>query len=412
MTASAESVALPAAAERLGPRPLALHLITAMTTSLGALAALPGARRGSLPWARELIGRAAALTVELQDVDEAALAQAVASEAARRLEAMLAGVQRYQGHAFVRDLADRPVIWQAGTTKLRDYGGRGRPLLFIPSLVNRYHVLDLTRERSLLRWLAENGFHPYLVDWDGPGDEELAFDLTGYIVERLEPLLDHLLQRVDQAPIVAGYCMGGNLALALAQRRQAALAGLALLATPWDFHADAAAQAPVFAGLEPALEALLSAFGALPVDVLQALFAALDPNLAMRKFRRFAPDAAAGPSEDEIFVALEDWLNDGIPMAPKVARECLIGWFAHNTTASGNWQIDGAAVTPGAVDLPSLAVIPRLDRIVPPASAAALADALAGAERLELEAGHIGMVVGRGGEELLWQPLARWFASL
>ena len=142
------------------------------------------------------------------------------------------------------------------------------------------------------------------------------------------------------------------------------------------------------------------------------MFAALDPNLAMRKFRRFAPDGAVPTGDDEIFVALEDWLNDGIPMAPKVARECLIGWFGRNTTASGNWQIDGAAVTPGAVDLPSLAVIPRQDRIVPPASAAALADALPQCERLELEAGHIGMVVGREGEKLLWQPLARWFASI
>ena len=77
---SAERVELPAAGERLGPRPLALHMMTAMTTSLGALAALPGARRGSLPWARELLGQAAELTADLQDVDEAVLAAAVARE--------------------------------------------------------------------------------------------------------------------------------------------------------------------------------------------------------------------------------------------------------------------------------------------------------------------------------------------
>jgi len=55
-----------------------------------------------------------------------------------------------------------------------------------------------------------------------------------------------------------------------------------------------------------------------------------------------------------------------------------------------------------------LVVVPAHDRIVPPASAAALADALPLATRLDPPLGHIGMIVGRQAEALMWRPLAAW----
>jgi polyhydroxyalkanoate synthase len=60
------------------------------------------------------------------------------------------------------------------------------------------------------------------------------------------------------------------------------------------------------------------------------------------------------------------------------------------------------------IAVPSLVVIPAQDRIVPPASAAALALRLPQAERLALTLGHVGMVVAREAPAALWQPLARW----
>ena len=90
--------------------------------------------------------------------------------------------------------------------------------------------------------------------------------------------------------------------------------------------------------LAPGLESLLQGFGVLPVDVLQALFAALDPSLAARKFRHFA---ALDPNSGEAahFVALEDWVNDGVPLAAQVARDCLLGWYGGDNPAQGRWKI-------------------------------------------------------------------------
>ena len=396
---------------RWGPRPLSLHLSTAMAGMMSSLAALPSARNGSLPWPPELAAAAAELTAALKQSEPDALFQAVAAECQTRLSTMLAGVQTYQAAVRADDRAwvKGREVWRQGTTRLLDYGGVGRPVLFVPSLVNGAHVLDLTPDRGMLGWLRDQGHRPFLVDWRAPGDDELAFSLSDYI-SRLRDALDVLKDKAEQQPALVGYCMGGDLALALAQQRQGDIAGLALLATPWDFTAGGQ-QWPAIEALMPGLDSILQGFGALPVDVLQALFAALDPGLAQRKFCHFA---TLDPESDEAahFVALEDWVNDGVPLAAEAARDCLLGWYGNNSTVRGEWLIDGQAVDPGCLRLPVLVAIPENDRIVPAASAQALADAIPQAKVISPSAGHIGMVVGRRGKSGLWQPLSEWLSGL
>ena len=110
---------------------------------------------------------------------------------------------------------------------------RRADVLFVPSLVNRAYVLDLTPERSLMRWLPGQGFRTLLLDWGWPGEAERHFTLTDYVAGRLE----RALMAAPGPVVLAGYCMGGLLALAAALRRPDRVRALALLATPWDFHA-------------------------------------------------------------------------------------------------------------------------------------------------------------------------------
>lgn len=390
------------------PRPLPLHLNAALLSSLGGLMALPWAREGKLPWSPKLAPEAVELTLAIQGADWQALQAAVAAECQARMAAMFSGITAYQERAGQSGrLDDRPVIWQEGSTRLLDYEGEGVPVMFIPSLINRAHVLDLSERQSLLRWAAGEGLRPYLIDWGTPGEAERQLDLTGYIRGRLEAAFDAVCAHAGRPPVVVGYCMGGDLALALALRRQEQVPALALLATPWDFHAGRPGQATAFAALLPALDLILETFGELPIDILQTLFAALDPNLAQRKFRRFAGLEAESDAA-ELFVALEDWLNDGVPLVPAVARECLTGWYGANTPAQGEWRVGGEAVDPAKFTKPVLLAIPEGDRIVPPDSARALAKALPNAECLTPPLGHIGMIVSGGARQQLWQPLAAW----
>jgi polyhydroxyalkanoate synthase len=349
----------------------------------------------------------------LQGANEAALVDALTIEGHRRLNRFLDGVRTYRRYSAARAASDRPVIWREGTTLLRDYR-RARDaaaprLLVVPSLINRYYILDLEPESSFLADMAGRGLAPFVVDWDAPGPEEQAFDLTRYIASRLEGALDAVRREPGGPIIVIGYCMGGNLALALALRRQRDIAALACLATPWDFHADGQTQAQLIGVIGRHMDPMFQALGEMPVDVLQSFFASLDPLSILAKFRRFADMQG---DQARKFVALEDWLNDGVGLAAAVARECLTQWYGENTTALGRWLIAGKPVQPEKLDLPALAMVPSADRIVPPKSALSLAQRLPRCETLTPAAGHIGMMVGGSARAKVWDPLDSWLRRI
>src|SRR6185312_3277847 len=378
---------------RLGPRPLPLHLATAATIWTSSHAALPLLKNGSLPWKPALAAAANALRRSVAEIPPDDFAAAVDAELRARADAFLSGLERYRHHPYRRALADPPVLWRDGASRLLDYGpASGTPVLVVPSLVNRPYILDLAPEKSLLRFLAQEGLRPLLVDWGRPEAAERRFSLTEYIAGRLEAAAAVAAATAGMPVAVLGYCMGGLLALALVQRRPELVSSLVLLATPWDFHAEAPGQARLLGEL---------------AAVLTRGFAALGPLLALRKFTRFAA-VPEGSTEERDFVAVEDWLNDGVPLALRVAQECLGGWYGENTPGQGRWQVRSQPVLPARVSLPSLVVVPAQDRIVPPATAAALADRLHGSERLTPPLGHIGMIVAREAPATVWQPLARW----
>ncbi|MGQ9365961.1 alpha/beta fold hydrolase [Azospirillum sp. A39] len=393
---------------RQGPRPLGLHLATVTAMLLGSPAGLPLSRSGSLPWKPHLREKAEGLRPLLAAADPDGLRRALDREVRRRLDLVLTGLERYRHHPYRRSLADPPVVWTEGASRLLDYGPEGgAPALFVPSLVNRAYVLDLSERRSLMRWLAGRGVRPFLLDWGPVGPLERRFTLTDYIAGRLERALEAVVERCGRPAAVAGYCMGGLLAAALALRRPGEVASLLLLATPWDFHAEDAALARRAAAFFQPFGPLVEAWGELPVDALQALFAQLDPLLALKKFSQFArmdPDSPGALA----FVALEDWLNDGVPLAAAVARDALAGWYGRNDTARGLWLVGGLPVDPARIAVPTLALVPERDRIVPPASAKALVQAIPGAQMIVPPLGHIGMVVSAGAESGVWRPIAEW----
>src|SRR5262249_31042728 len=242
--------------------------------------------------------------------------------------------EAYRRHPYQRALQEPAVLWQEGSTRLLDYrmtSAAGPVVLGVPSLINRAYILHLTPTRSPLRSPASAGTPPLPGDRGAPGPIERGFRLTEYIAGRLEQALDVALAKAGGPVVLLGYCMGGLLALALALRRRRDVVALACLATPWDFHAERASQAKLLGATIGTLGPLLANIGELPVDAIQALFAGIDPFQVIRKFVGFA-ESDPTSERAELFVAVEDWLNDGVPLAAGVARQCLGGWHAANHT--------------------------------------------------------------------------------
>jgi polyhydroxyalkanoate synthase len=290
------------------------------------------------------------------------------------------------------------------------YADAGRPVLVLPSLINRTDVLDLMPERSLLEHLVAAGFRPLLLDWGKPEGTELRLTLAEQIHGRAHAALDVAIALTGQRPVLLGYCLGGLLAAGLAASRQGDLAGLALLATPWDFHAGEASSVLVAANRLP-LASTIATLGCAPVDMLQFFFALLDPLAVIRKYVRFA-DLRPDDARARVFVAVEDWLNDGVPLAGPVAQECLLDWYGANLPGRGLWAPGGVTAAPERLDLPVFVAVPRHDRIVPAASAEALVPRLRRVTLARPAAGHVSMVVGDAAERELWRPLTRWLRRI
>lgn len=337
--------------------------------------------------------------------------QAAVEEILHQDRALIAGIAAYRSAPYMRELRPPPAIWEEEETQLLDYGGAGPAVLFVPSLINRAYILDLMEGGSMLRFLSGQNLHPYLLDWGWPGEVERQFSLTDYIAGRLE----RALAAIPGPVILAGYCMGGLLALASALRAQQSGSGkiraLALFATPWDFHAADATLPKRVSEAMPAIELMLQFSSTLPIDALNTLFAMVDPYGVGDKYRDFAAQDKTLPRAQR-FVAMEDWLADGVPLAAPVARETLGGWYVANTPARNQWRVAGQVVDPAKLTLPAFCAIPARDRLVPAVSAQALAARLAQATVIQPKAGHIGMVAGSTSETSLWRPFADWVHSL
>lgn len=311
-----------------------------------------------------------------------------------RLRTALAGLRKYQEAERAPAPAPMPAIAESRGAALRDYGGDGPPLLFVPSLINPPSVLDMG-ERSLLRWLAGRGHRVLLLDWGWPGPDRRAVSIAGHV----ETILLPLMARLGEPASLVGYCLGGTMALAAAQLGEAR--AVATLAAPWHFSGFPEIARAELGKLWSAAQPTVAALGLLPMEVLQCAFWSLDPERTVAKFEAFADLQG---EEARTFVMLEDWANDGPPVCEAAAREMFDDLFAADATGAGEWRVGGTVIDPESLACPLLNIVSTTDRIVPRDSA------VRAGERLDLSLGHVGMVVGSRARQAMWEPLDAWLS--
>jgi polyhydroxyalkanoate synthase len=315
-----------------------------------------------------------------------------------RMAAVLAGVRAYQESKHKRPAAKSSVAARAGASRLLDHGGHGPPVVLVPSLINAPDVLDLAPGASLVEYLAENGFNPLVVDWGAPGPSEKPMSLDTIVTKRLLPLI----AKLGEPAHLVGYCLGGTLAAAAAAL--SVPLSLALIATPWVFSGYREDRRAGMAHLWAEIAPTARASGIVPVDLLQPGFWDLDPERSVAKFERFGQ---LDPSlrEARQYVLVEDWVNSGPPIGVGAAEHIFERLYRDDEPGSGAWKIDGTIIDPAALPCPVLNVVSSTDRIVP-AQAAPVAGT-----RIDVAAGHVGMMVGSRARELLYAPLTAWLAG-
>lgn len=86
------------------------------------------------------------------------------------------------------------------------------PILFIPPWINKYYILDLSPQNSIVRWLVEQGFTVYMISWVNPTEMHANKDFSDYMLEGPLQALD-IITSTTKTPKVhmVGYCIGGTL---------------------------------------------------------------------------------------------------------------------------------------------------------------------------------------------------------
>jgi polyhydroxyalkanoate synthase subunit PhaC len=298
----------------------------------------------------------------------------------------------------------KDVVWRRGRCELWHYHNdtdRGirvsPPLLIVFSLVSRSYILDLSPGNSFVERLLGAGFDVYLLDWGVPDERDAHNRLEDYVDDYIPAGIERV-RELSGAPSVnvLGYCFGGDLALLhAAHHPDSPLHSLTVMATPVDFrYLGPLADIFTVGGLE--VDDVLDAEGNLPPHVILRGFRTLTPTAEVTRYvnlweKLWSDEYLAA------YQAMTRWSTDHVPFPGAAARESVRMLLRDNGMVTDRLFVGGDRVHLRDIHRPFLSVLATRDHIVPEPAAAPLVDLVGSADRheLRLNAGHIGLVVGR-----------------
>jgi len=87
-----------------------------------------------------------------------------------------------------------------------------RPLLIVPPWINKFYILDLTPEKSFIRWCVAQGLTVFVISWVNPDARQQHKDLADYMHEGPLEALDVIKKITGEDEVTGiGYCVGGTL---------------------------------------------------------------------------------------------------------------------------------------------------------------------------------------------------------
>lgn len=347
----------------------------------------------------------------LQHCAQAVLSTTPGEAAPEKLRSFLRGVEKYQAHPHSRQAAGVSCFWQHQGARLWDYSTcaqadsvRYGTVLLIPSLINASSIFDIHPKHSMARWLARHGFRPLLLDW---GEIQPTYDLADYH----QNILLQLLIDLKGVPLhVLGYCLGGIFAMALA-RDCPEVISLTTLGTSWDYAQSHLARLIPMEHMLDNIAAMHCLFGGVPMLALQSLFSVLDPTAGLHKFQKFV-HMASDSLGAEIFVSVEDWLNQGKLVPTPVVKTLLEAFIRDNALVRGAFTMLKTPLDATQISTPALIVAATKDKIAPLPSIEPLAHILPKSAVMRVNTGHIGMIASQQAPKVVWTPIARFMRQV
>ena len=269
------------------------------------------------------------------------------------------------------------------------------PLLMVPPCINKYYILDLQPENSLVRYAVEQGNTVFLISWSNP-DKSLANTTWDDYVEK------GVIQAIRVAQDISGedklnmfgFCVGGTIvstALAvLAARGEQVANSLTLLTTFLDFRDTGVLDVFVDEAQVAIREQQLKGGGLMPGRDLASTFSSLRPNDLVWNYVQSNYLKGNDPAAFDLLF----WNSDSTNLPGPMFCWYLRNTYLENKLKTGKLVVAGEQVDLGKIDVPAFVYGSREDHIVPWPSAFDSLAILSGKSRFVLGAsGHIAGVI-------------------
>lgn len=307
------------------------------------------------------------------------------------------------------------VVHEENKWRLLRYRGtarRGKPVLLVPSLINRHYVLDLMPGKSFVEHLLAAEHDVFMIDWGTPGDEDRYLDFDTIVDVYLGRALRKTARIAGSENAHAlGYCMGGLMTAIHAAVHPERFASMVAVAAPIRFSdpglLSAWSRTPTFD-----VRAMVDGFGNVPWQLMQGAFNLLRPTLQLSKAVHLL-DRAWDDEYLDGFLALETWGGDNISFPGAAYRRYIEELWREDRLIQGTFALSGKPVHLEAITSPTMAVTFEHDNIVPWASAKVLVERVGAAHKewLHLPGGHVGAMVSRAASRGVWPKIGAWFRA-
>jgi polyhydroxyalkanoate synthase len=271
-----------------------------------------------------------------------------------------------------------------------------KPFLLVPPSINKFYILDLQPENSVVRYAVSQGHRTFLVSWRNP-DASLAKATWDDYIENAVIKAITVTQEVSGSKTInaLGFCVGGTMlgtALAvLAARGEKPVASATFLTSMLDFSDTGVLDLFIDEGFVKYREQEMGKGGLMKGKDLASTFSFLRPNeLVWNYVVGNYLKGETPPPFDLLY-----WNSDSTNLpGPFYAWYLRNTYLENNLTKPGKATVCGEQVDLGKVDIPVYIYGSREDHIVPINGAYATTQFLPGKKRFVMGAsGHIAGVI-------------------
>jgi polyhydroxyalkanoate synthase len=314
-----------------------------------------------------------------------ALAKAVETEGeslVRGLENLVRDIEANDGDVLVT-LADKDafhvgenlattegsVVWRNRMLELIQYAPKTEtvhrtPLVIFPPWINKFYILDLKPQNSLVRWIVEQGYTLFVVSWKNPDASYRDVGMGDYIEEGYLAAIAEVKRITGEDQVNAiGYCIAGTtLALTLAlmeKRKDKSIKSATFFTTLTDFSDQGEVGVFLTDDFVDGIEREVEEKGYLSSFFMSRTFSYLRSNdLIYGPAIRSYMMGEAPPAFDLLY-----WNGDSTNLPAKMSVEYLRGLCQADRFAQGGFEILGETLKIADVKVPLCAVACETDHI-------------------------------------------------